>query len=92
MIDTLIKNCAEHQVALEINTDLAPQGGIITPGSQQALYQAFFDGINSYKPMLSLGSDAHRLENIGKIEPMLNLLSQYKVSEKILLTPAFLDI
>jgi histidinol phosphatase-like PHP family hydrolase len=88
----LIDFCGKEHIALELNTDLLPRPDNMKnpheiPDDQRAFFTTIFKAFNENRVQISLGSDAHRLENIGKVDALLDLAHAYRLNMDLLLKP-----
>ena len=89
-LDWLCKTCAEHQVAYEINKDVLPRDLSSIDPAHDATWKALAIALDDNKPPVSIGSDAHKLDNIGTIDPILSCMAHYNVDSSLLLDERFL--
>ncbi|HME54871.1 MAG TPA: PHP domain-containing protein [Candidatus Lokiarchaeia archaeon] len=91
-IDQLCKHCAGNHVAFEINRDSIPGDLSSIDASHDDYWTQLVTSLNSYNVMVTLGSDAHRLENIGCIDPILACLERFQFKKSLLVDESFFDI
>jgi histidinol phosphatase-like PHP family hydrolase len=95
--DLVCQYCSENNAAIELNIDLLPPKKELIDKETHSdyysqFYTGFFKSINDHKTLVSLGSDAHRLENIGKIEPLTHLGEIYGLNSNLFLNENFFKV
>nr|MDO8115002.1 PHP domain-containing protein [Candidatus Sigynarchaeota archaeon] len=88
-IDWLCKFISEEHVAFEINRDSIPRNPAIIDAHVDKYWKLLSDAVNSYHVMLTLGTDAHHLDAIGCIDPMLDFVEKYKIDKTLLVDESF---
>jgi histidinol phosphatase-like PHP family hydrolase len=91
-LDWLCKTCAEHHVAYELNTDAVPRDVATASVGLDIYWEHLASVLNGYKTPVALGSDAHRLETIGGIDPLLARMDRFKICKQLLVDERFLNM
>jgi histidinol phosphatase-like PHP family hydrolase len=90
-IDDLCKQCADHHVAFEINSDAIPRDLSSIDAPHDEYWKQLVASLNAHDVMVTLGSDAHRLENIGNIDQILSCIDRYKLKTSLLVDESFFE-
>lgn len=88
-VDWLCKLCADNHVAYEINLDAVPRD-IARPTEQQDdIWRHLATSLNEHGTRVSLGSDAHRLDAIGNVDPAISRMAQFGCKPALLIDESF---
>ena len=90
-IDALCKHCADHHVAFEINSDSIPRDLSSIDAPHDDYWMQLVASLNAYNVMVTLGSDAHRLENIGNIDQIISCIERYRLKMSLLVDESFFE-
>jgi histidinol phosphatase-like PHP family hydrolase len=88
-VDWLCKLCADNHVAYEINLDAVPRDVTNPTGYQSDFWKHLAASLNEHRPLVSLGSDAHRLDAIGNVDPLLSCMERYGCKLALVLDESF---
>ena len=90
-IDALCKQCADHHVAFEINRDAIPRDLVSIDAPHDEYWTQLVASLNAYNVMVTLGSDAHKLENIGTIDQIISCIERYQLKMSLLVNESFFE-
>ncbi|MEX2726847.1 MAG: PHP domain-containing protein [Candidatus Sigynarchaeum springense] len=90
-VDWLCKLCADNHVAYEVNIDSVPRAGSKNAGWLDVFWQHLSASLKAHRPLVSLGSDAHRLEAIGRIDLAIACMAHYECKPDLLIGESFFD-
>ena len=93
-INWLCKTCTSDGVAYEFNLDAIPRDidmANVEDDSRAAHLKAMVNAMNDHCTKVSIGSDAHKLDTIGDIDPHLIILKKFGLKPNLLIDDSFFE-